>query len=42
MEEISGKAEDYYDYEKNINAVTLEEVRELAKIKEYSIFSLGP
>jgi len=42
MEEVSGKAEDYYEYEKNINAVTLEEVRDLAKISEHSIFSLGP
>jgi len=42
MEEISGNAEDYYDYEKKINSVTLEDIRKLASISEYSTFSLGP
>ena len=42
MEEIAGNGEDYYDYEKNIRAVTLEDIRELAKIINYSSFSLGP
>ena len=42
MEEISGNAEDYYDYEEKINSVTLEDVRNLAKISKHSSFSLGP
>ncbi len=42
MEEAAGNAKDYYEYEKNINAVTLEDIRELAKISEYASFSLEP
>jgi predicted Zn-dependent peptidase len=42
MEEASGKAEDYYEYEKNINAVSLKDIQELAKISEYASFSLEP
>jgi len=42
MEEAAGKAEDYYEYEKNIRAVTLEDIKELAKISEYASFSLEP
>ena len=42
LEEVSADAEDYYDYEKNIQAVTLEDIRELAKISEFASFSLGP
>jgi len=42
MEEISGDAEDYYDYEKKVGAVSLKEIRKLAKIVDYSSFSLGP
>jgi predicted Zn-dependent peptidase len=42
MEEISGDAEDYYDYEKRINEVTLEDIKKLAKISEFASFSLGP
>lgn len=42
MEEIAGNSEDYYEYDKKINAVTMDEIRELAKITEYSSFSLGP
>ena len=42
MEEISGSAENYYKYSEKINAVTLDDVRELAEKTEYSLFSLGP
>jgi len=42
MEEINGEAENYYRYEKGINAVSLEEIKELAKKTEFSSFSLGP
>jgi len=42
MEEAAGKAEDYYEYEKNIQAVSLEDIKELAKISEYASFSLEP
>jgi predicted Zn-dependent peptidase len=42
MEEMSGKAEDYYKYAEKINAVTLDEVRALSKKNDYSFFSLGP
>ncbi len=40
--EINGKAEELYEYEKNIRNVKIEEVRELAKIKSYSFFALVP
>jgi len=42
MEEISGDASDYYRYEKKINSVSLKDIKKLAKISEYSSFSLGP
>jgi len=42
MEEASGNAEDYYEYEKNINSVILKDIKELAKISEYASFSLEP
>ena len=42
LEEASGDAEDYYNYEKNINEVTLNNIKELAKISEYASFSLEP
>jgi predicted Zn-dependent peptidase len=42
MEEISGKAEEYYRYEERINSVKLEDVRKLAKLKAFSSFSLIP
>jgi predicted Zn-dependent peptidase len=42
LEELAGDAEDYYEYEKNINAVTLDDIKKLAGISEYSSFSLGP
>ena len=40
--EITGKAEDFYDFEKNISEVKLEDVKKLAKIKKYSFFALVP
>ena len=42
LEEASGNAEDYYDYEGNIRAVSLDDIKELASITEYSSFSLEP
>ncbi|MBI4116872.1 insulinase family protein [Candidatus Pacearchaeota archaeon] len=42
MHEINGKAEEFYEFEKNISKVKLEEVRELARIKKYSFFALVP
>jgi len=42
MEEAAGNAEDYYEYEKNIRAVSLEDIKGLAKISEYASFSLEP
>lgn len=40
--EIDKNAEDFYDFEKNIRGVKLEEVKNLAKLKEYSFFALVP
>ncbi len=40
--EIDGNARDFYNFEKNIRAVKLKDVKELAKIKEYSFFALVP
>jgi predicted Zn-dependent peptidase len=42
--EINGKAEDFYDYEKNIRNVKLEDVKELAKnaAENYSFVALVP
>ncbi|MDH3353515.1 MAG: insulinase family protein [Nanoarchaeota archaeon] len=42
MEEIAGDAEDYYKFEEKINAVSLDDIKKLAGITEYSTFSLGP
>lgn len=42
MEEMVGDANDYYDYEKKIRAVGLKDIKKMAKIVEYSSFSLGP
>jgi len=42
MEEIRENSENYYDYEKKINMVSLDDIKELAKISDYSSFSLGP
>ncbi len=40
--EIDGNARKFYDFEKNINAVKLKDVKELAKIKKYSFLALVP
>lgn len=42
LEENAGKAEEYYKYEERINAVRLQEVRNLAKLKGYSFIALVP
>ena len=42
MHEIDGNAEEFYNFEKNIKAVELKDVRDLAKIKNYSFFALVP
>ena len=43
-EEIAGNAEDYYKHEENINSVSLQQVKALAKelLKSYSTFSILP
>jgi len=40
--EISGKAEEFYEFEKNILDVKLEDVKKMANIKDYSFFALVP
>ncbi|MBI2044160.1 insulinase family protein [Candidatus Pacearchaeota archaeon] len=40
--ESQGKAEELYDFEKNIKNVKLQDVRNLAKLKNYSFFALIP
>lgn len=40
--EVDGDARDFYNFEKNIRAVKLKDVKELAKIKKYSFFALVP
>ncbi|MFW6233073.1 MAG: M16 family metallopeptidase [Nanoarchaeota archaeon] len=44
LEEINGNAENFYDFEKNINNVKLEEIKNLAKkaSEKYSFFVLEP
>ncbi len=42
MEEFSGKAEDYYEFEKFVNEVTLEDLKKLASNQEHAFFSVGP
>jgi predicted Zn-dependent peptidase len=42
MEEIGGDAYEYYDYEKRVNEVSLDDIRELASKTEFASFSLGP
>lgn len=37
-----GDAEEFYNYEKNISEVTLEDIKDLAKETKYSFYSLGP
>ena len=40
--ELNGDAERYYKFEENIKKVTLEQVKKLAKIKEYSTAAIVP
>lgn len=40
--ELKGDAKNYYEFEKNINAVTLDDIKKLAENIEYSKFVLGP
>ena len=42
QEEIGGNAENYYNYEKEINKVKLEDVRNLSKLKGFSFVVLVP
>ncbi len=42
LSEIDGNAEEFYEFEKNISDVKLEDVKDLAKIKNYSFFALVP
>jgi len=42
LHEINGKAEDFYEFERNISKVKLKDVKDLAKIKKYSFFALVP
>ena len=41
MSEVRGKVEEYYDYEKKINKVTLDDIRKLASKTEFASFSLS-
>ena len=40
--EAEGNAEDFYDFEEKIKEVKLEDVKGLAKLKDYSFFALVP
>jgi predicted Zn-dependent peptidase len=42
MEEVAGDSKDYYLYSENINKVSLSDIKKLASVAEYSLFSLGP
>jgi len=42
MYEMDGDARKFYEFEKNISSVKLEDVKELAKIKTHSFFALIP
>lgn len=42
VEEISGDAKNYYEYEKNINQVKLDDIKKLANKSEYASFALTP
>ncbi|MDD5358522.1 MAG: pitrilysin family protein, partial [Candidatus Nanoarchaeia archaeon] len=42
LEEIDGDAKEFYEFEKNVSEVKLKDVKELAKIKNYSFFALVP
>jgi predicted Zn-dependent peptidase len=42
LEEVSGDARDYYNYEKKVGVVGLKEIKKLAEKSDYSSFVLGP
>ena len=42
LEEAADKAENYYEYEKKINSVKLEDIKKLARKIEYASFVLSP
>ena len=42
LHEMDGNAKTFYEFEKNIRAAELKDVRDLAKIKNYSFFALVP
>ncbi|MEK0338545.1 MAG: insulinase family protein, partial [Nitrosopumilus sp.] len=42
LHEVDGNAKTFYEFEKNIRAVKLKDVRDLAKMKNYSFFALVP
>jgi len=42
INEINGDAKEFYDFVKNISDVKLSDVKDLAKIKDYSFFALLP
>jgi predicted Zn-dependent peptidase len=42
LEEVTQKAENYYDFEKEINKISIEDIKNLASKTEYSIFILSP
>lgn len=42
MSELAGKAEDYYEHDKNISKVTLEDIKRVSKIKEFSTAAIVP
>lgn len=42
MEEVGGDASNYYRFEEMINSVTLDDIKDLASIRDYSLFSLEP
>ena len=41
-EAITGRAEDYYEFEDRINRITLSDVKRVAKIKGYSTALVCP
>jgi len=42
LHEVDGNAEEFYELEKKISEVKLKDVKDLAKIKDYSLFTLMP
>jgi len=42
LHEIDGNAKEFYEFEKNISEVKLKDVKELAKVKNYSFLALIP